>query len=186
MKYKRNSNFELKEIAGDSVLVARGKTAIDFSAVVLFVVVVMIFIDVIMRYVLNSPIPGQQELAEMGTVVVVYFGLPFATRLRRHVRVETIPGNFSVTARSILYGILDLVCCAFLVMCAIKVFQQAGKLSLTPGNATLILRIPNFYIYYVASVGAILSAVEFLLDAIRYFIEGSMAKGKKTEKGANA
>lgn len=36
MKYKRNPNFELKEIAGDRVLVARGKIAIDFSAVVLF------------------------------------------------------------------------------------------------------------------------------------------------------
>ena len=36
MKYKRNPNFELKEIAGDRVLIARGKTALDFSAVVLF------------------------------------------------------------------------------------------------------------------------------------------------------
>ena len=36
MKYKRNPNFELKEIAGDRVLVARGKAALDFSAVVLF------------------------------------------------------------------------------------------------------------------------------------------------------
>ena len=36
MKYKRNPNFELKEIAGDRVLVARGRTALDFSAVVLF------------------------------------------------------------------------------------------------------------------------------------------------------
>jgi len=160
--------------------------SVYFGAVMLFLVVVMIFVDVIMRYVLNSPIPGQQELAELGTVVVVYFGLPFATRMRRHVRVETIPGKFSLSARSILYGVLDLLCCAFLVMCAVKVFQQAGKLSLTPGNATLILRIPNFYIYYVASVGAIISAVEFLLDAVRYFIEGTSAKGKKSEKGANA
>lgn len=36
MKYKRNESFQLKEVAGDRVLVARGKTAIDFSAVVLF------------------------------------------------------------------------------------------------------------------------------------------------------
>ena len=36
MKYKQNPNFELKEIAGDCVLVARGRSAIDFSAVVLF------------------------------------------------------------------------------------------------------------------------------------------------------
>lgn len=160
--------------------------SVYFGAVMLFLIVLLIFVDVIMRYVINSPIPGQQELAELGTVVVVYFGLPFATRMRRHVRVETIPGKFSLRARSILYGILDILCCAFLAMCAVKVFQQAGKLALTPGNATLILRIPNFYIYYIASVGAIISAVEFLLDAIRYFIEGAMAKNEKSEKGANA
>lgn len=161
--------------------------SVYFGAVMLFIIVVMIFVDVIMRYVLNSPIPGQQELAELGTVIVVYFGLPFATRLRRHVRVETIPGNFSLSARSILYGILDLICCAFLVFATVKVFQQAGKLSLTPGNATLILRIPNFYIYYIASVGAAISAVEFLLDAVRYFLEGAAAaKSTKKEKGAKA
>ena len=160
--------------------------SVYFGAIVLVLIVFLIFVDVIMRYILNSPIPGQQELAELGTVVVVYFGLPFATRMRRHVRVETIPGKFSLSARSILYGILYIICCAFLVMCAIKVFQQAGKLSLTPGNATLILRIPYFYIYYVASVGAIISAIEFLLDGIRYFMEGVAAKGKKAEKGANA
>lgn len=161
--------------------------SVYIGAFILFIVVALIFVDVIMRYVLNNPIPGQQELAELGTVVVVYFGLPFATRLRRHVRVETIPGKFSLSARSILYGVLDLICCVFLVFCAVKVFQQAGKLSLTPGNATLILRIPYFYIYYVASLGAIISAVEFLLDGIRYFIEGvAAAKEKKAQKGAQA
>ncbi len=161
--------------------------SVYFGAAVLFLVVALIFIDVIMRYVLNNPIPGQQELAELGTVVVVYFGLPFATRMRRHVRVETIPGKFSLSGRSILYGILDLICCAFLVIATIKVFQQGCKLSQTPGNATLILRIPNFYIYFAASVGAAISAVEFLLDGFRYFFEGADAiKQKKAGKGANA
>ncbi|MCF0230198.1 MAG: TRAP transporter small permease [Parasporobacterium sp.] len=140
-----------------------------------------------MRYVFNSPIPGQQELAELGTVIVVYFGLPFATRNRGHVRVETIPGKFPLSARSILYGILNILCFVFLVLVTIKVFQQGGKLALTPNNATLILRIPNFYIYYVASVGAAISAIEFLLDAVRYFIECAAAhKNIKLEKGANA
>ena len=157
------------------------------GSAVLFLVVAIIFVDVIMRYILNSPIPGQQELAELGTVVVVYFGLPYATRMRRHVRVETIPGKFSLSARGILYGILDLICCVFLVFVTVKVFEQAGKLALTPGNATLILRIPNFYIYYIASLGAAISAVEFLLDGIRYFAEaGQSMKQKKAEKGVSA
>ena len=161
--------------------------SVYFGAVMLFLIVVLIFIDVIMRYVFNHPIPGQQELAELGTVVVVYFGLPFSTRMRGHVRVETIPGNFSVSARSILYGVLDFICFVFLVFVTIKVFQQGGKLALTPGNATLILRIPNFYIYYIASVGAAISAIEFLLDCIRYFIEGVTAhKEHKLQKGAKA
>lgn len=158
-----------------------------FGAIMLFLIVVMIFVDVIMRYIFNSPIPGQQELAELGTVVVVYFGLPFTTRHRGHVRVETIPDKLSLNVKSILYGVLDLVCCAFLVFVTIKVFQQAGNLAKTPSNATLILRIPNFYVYYLASLGSVIAAVEFLLDAVRYFIEGVTAsKEAKLQKGANA
>lgn len=36
MKYKRNDSFQLNEVAGDYLLIARGETAIDFSSVVLF------------------------------------------------------------------------------------------------------------------------------------------------------
>ena len=36
MKYIRNNNFQLKDIAGDHILIARGPIAIDFGAVVLF------------------------------------------------------------------------------------------------------------------------------------------------------
>lgn len=154
------------------------------SATALFLVVTLIFVDVVMRYVINSPIKGQQELAEMGTVLVVYFGLPFATRIRSHVRVEPITGKLSASVRSILYGILDFIVAVFLVVMTAKVFQQAVNLTSTPGNATLILRIPYFYIYFAASVGAALSAIEFLLDGIRYIIEGVQASGEaKLAKG---
>lgn len=157
------------------------------SSATLFVIVALIFVDVILRYVFNNPIPGQQELAELSTVVVVYFGLPWATRIRSHVRVEPITGKFPPSVRSILYGILDFIIVAFMVLMAWKVFAQANFLTTTPGNATLILRIPYFYIYYVASIGAALSALEFLLDGIRYCIEGAAAvKDRKLERGGEA
>ncbi len=35
-KYKRNDSFQLQEIAGDYLLVARGAVALDFSSVVVF------------------------------------------------------------------------------------------------------------------------------------------------------
>lgn len=154
------------------------------SAATLFVVVTMIFIDVILRKLFNSPISGQQELAELGTVVVVYFGLPYATRIRSHVRVEPITGRFPAAVRSILYGVLDFIIVAFMIVMTWKVFQQAGILFRTPSNATLILRIPYFYIYYIAALGAAVSALEFLLDGIRYLMEGVDAvKGRQPEKG---
>ena len=160
------------------------KVCLVISAAVLFLVVALIFVDVFMRYVVNNAIKGQQELAELGTVLVVYFGLPFATRIRSHVRVEPITGMMSPSARNILYGILDIIVTAFMVMMCVKVFQQAVNLTATPGNATLILRIPNFYIYFACSVGALLSAIEFLLDGIRYIIEGVQAAGEaKLAKG---
>lgn len=157
------------------------------SCITLFLVVAMIFIDVILRYVFNSPIPGQQELSELGTVVVVYFGLPWATRIRSHVRVEPITGTFPNSVRSILYGILDFIIVVFMAAMSWKVFTQAGLLSAMPGNATLILRIPYFYIYYVAALGAAICVLEFLLDGIRYCMEGvAAAKQRKLEKGVDA
>ena len=160
------------------------KVCLIISAAVLFLVVALIFVDVVMRYIFDAPIKGQQELAEMGTVLVVYFGLPFATRIRSHVRVEPITGMLSPSVRSILYGILDFIIVVFMVMMTAKVFQQAVNLTATPGNATLILRIPNFYIYFATAVGAVLSAIEFLLDGIRYIMEGVQAAGEaKLAKG---
>jgi len=154
------------------------------AAATLFLVAAMIFIDVILRKLFNSPISGQQELAELGTVIIVYFGLPYATRIRSHVRVEPVTGRLPAAVRSILYGVLDFIIVVFMALLAWKVFQQANVLVQTPNNATLILRIPYFYIYYVAAAGAALSTVEFLLDGIRYLMEGAAAaKEPQTEKG---
>lgn len=154
------------------------------SAATLFLVVAMIFIDVILRKLFSSPFSGQQELAELGTVLVVYFGLPYATRIRSHVRVEPITGMFPAAARSILYGVLDFIIVVFMAVLTWKVFQQAGVLVQTPTNATLILRIPYFYIYYAAAIGAAVSTLEFLLDGVRYIMEGvEAAKGRLSEEG---
>lgn len=162
------------------------KVCLMISSVVLFVVAALIFVDVFMRYFFNNPIKGQQELAELGTVIVVYFGLPFATRIRSHVRVEPITGMFPQSARNFLYGVLDFIITAFMLLMAVKVFNQGQNLVLTPGNATLILRIPYFYIYFIASVGALISAIEFLLDGIKYCIEGAQSLGGKLAKGGEA
>ena len=154
------------------------------SSIVLLAAAILIFVDVFVRYVFNDPIPGQQELAELSMVVVVYFGLPWATRIRSHVRVEPITGKLPVSVRSILFGVLDFIVVAFMVLLTWNVFAQAGNLVATPGNATLILRIPYFYIYYIASVGAAISTLEFLMDGIRYIIEGvAAARGHAVEKG---
>lgn len=153
------------------------------SSAVLFFVVLLIFADVIMRYIFNHPISGQQELAELGTVVVVYFGLPYATRIRSHVRVEPITGLLPEAVRSILYGILNFLIVIFMGVLTWKVLTQAITLLATPGNATLILRIPYYTIYFIASVGALIGTLEFLLDGIRYFLEGIEQSRTPKQKG---
>lgn len=168
----------------DGVFKKISSVCVIISATVLFLVVAMIFVDVVMRYIFNHAIKGQQELAEWGTVLVVYFGLPFATRMRSHVRVEPVTGMLPASVRNILYGILDFLIVVFMGLMTVKVFQQAMNLTATPGNASLILRIPSFYIYFITSLGAALSMFEFLLDGIRYIIEGvQAAKEAKAVKG---
>lgn len=162
----------------DKVIKKISSCCVVFSATILFLIVILICVDVVMRYVLKHPISGQQELAELATVVV-YFGLPFATRIRSHVRVEPITGKFPASVRCFLYAALDFLITAFMVLMTWKVFTQGVALMATPGNATVVLRIPYFYIYFIASVGAAISTLEFLMDGIRYVVEGVQAIGKK-------
>ncbi len=152
------------------------------SGALLFAIALLIFIDVILRYIFNSPITGAQEIVEMAIVLVLYLGLPYSTYQRAHVRVDALTNTFSPKGKLICLGVVTILCAFVSGPMSVQLFRQAGKV-LDRGSATNILRIVHYPFYYIASFGNILLTFEFIADGIRYFQEASqLGKNKEEEQ----
>ena len=136
------------------------------SGVLLFGIAAFIFIDVIMRYIFNSPITGSQEIVELIIVCVLYLGLPYSTFCRSHVRVDALITKFPYKARMITLGVVTLLCMLVSAPIAVQLFRQ-GLNVVGRGTASAILKIRHWPFYFIASFGNLLLTFEFLSDGVR-------------------
>lgn len=61
------------------------------AGLVLSAVVVLVFVDVILRYFFDAPWGGRQDLVEMGMVVSILLAAPYAWRASDHISVDLLP-----------------------------------------------------------------------------------------------
>ncbi len=135
------------------------------SGVMLFGIAAFIFIDVICRYIFNRPITGSQEIIELVIVLVLYFGLPYSTYCRSHVRVDALITHFPYKARMITLGIMTLLCMLVSGPIAVQLYRQGFNV-LARGASTAILKIKHWPFYFLASFGNLLLTFEFLADGV--------------------
>jgi TRAP-type C4-dicarboxylate transport system permease small subunit len=80
-----------------------------YLAVVIFsALIVSIFLEVFMRYVLNNPSPELFELSIYCFVWVIYLGGALATRYNQHIRFDLIHSRLPEKARRVMEIVFDL------------------------------------------------------------------------------
>ena len=115
----------------------KGKTTIDrlnrwenladrtLGVVAAAIIMVMMFlttIDVVLRYIFNSPLPGVYELQEFMLVGAVFLSLAYIQSLKGHIYVDLFTNRFSGRGQAILAIISHTV--SFLIFALIT--WQAG------------------------------------------------------------
>jgi TRAP-type C4-dicarboxylate transport system permease small subunit len=81
-----------------------------YLAVVIFAaLIVSIFAEVFLRYVLNNPSPQLFELSIYCFVWVIYLGGALATRYNQHVRFDLIYRSLPARGRQVLELVFDLL-----------------------------------------------------------------------------
>lgn len=77
--------------------------------VVLPAISILVMVDVVMRYIFNSPFIWTLEFSEWALLLVFLFALPECTRVDGHVRMDLVINYFSDNVRGILsmvyYGV---------------------------------------------------------------------------------
>jgi len=132
----------------------------------LFFSFLVIFIQVIARYVFGSGFTWMEESAIFMSIWMAFLGGAAAIRKRKHMYIDIIEAKLSFKPRMALNVACDLLLIAFFLFMIVlgRNYALANSTNISPG-----LSISMMYVYLslvVGMVAAVLYAVELLLKRL--------------------
>ncbi len=116
----------------------------------------VVFVSVVFRYVLNSPLAWTEELASMLFAWLTFVGAYIGSRFRSHIAIDTLVIFLPARARQALARVVDAG-----VLLLLAVFAWQGiRLTITTWSLEFpAMEISRGYLYASLPVGAGLMAV---------------------------
>ncbi len=122
------------------------------ASAILFAMMLLTFVDVIARYLLNWPVRGAFEITELMLVVLIFAGLPLVTHAGEHVTMDLIDRMLGSRAQAVLNRAMELICAGLMFFLMWQMWLKAGKIA-GYGDTTDILRIPvGPFVYFMAAM----------------------------------
>ncbi len=109
--------------------------------------------DVIGRYFFNSPISGVFDLTHFAVSIMVYLGLAYCGFRGAHVVIELLYDKLPAGARRVLNRVINLVGCVLFGLIAWRTWVQSIDVR-DMGEASQMMEIPLFPLYYVVAFGS--------------------------------
>ncbi|MGH8796241.1 MAG: TRAP transporter small permease [Caldimonas sp.] len=128
------------------------------SATVLFVMMLLTTIDVVGRYVFNSPLVGGFEVTEMLLAALIYCGLPLVSQRREHIVIDTFDPLMSPKVKRGLDMFAEIVCSLTLGGIGYLIFQRAARVA-GYGDTTSVLKLPLAPVAYLMGTMIIVACV---------------------------
>ena len=141
------------------------KILFAISGFTMFVMMLWIFIDVMLRAFFNSPLTGTIEITgEYLMVLMVYLSLSYTHKYNGHVKVTFLEDRFSKKVKSIITFILNIFAAFLFIMIGSLNFKEG--LSYMEQNITSvgILGYPLAPALFIISIGTIMIAIRLLLQ----------------------
>jgi TRAP-type C4-dicarboxylate transport system permease small subunit len=136
------------------------------GCVALFAMMCLTVVDVVGRYVFNSPILGAFEITEFMVLIMVFSFLGYAQAQKAHVTVDIFYDKFPANVRRII-AIANYII-SFIVMLIVcwMGFEKAVETWQT-GEKPLNLAVLNYPFVFFLSFGALVMCLEYIRDVIR-------------------
>jgi TRAP-type C4-dicarboxylate transport system permease small subunit len=76
-------------------------------AIFLGIMIILVFLNVVMRYILSSGFAWSEEIARLCFIYLVYLGVVGAFRDNRHLGVDTLLDKFPETPKKVVYFVIQ-------------------------------------------------------------------------------
>lgn len=129
---------------------------------------VIIFAQVIYRYVLKSPLAWSEEIARYLFVWVSFIGSFVAARRKQHIGVELLVGKTRGTMRKVLEAFAHLITAVFFGVILFYLVRMFPKLML---QTTPAVKMPMAIPYLGVSIGSALMMLLYLYNAVCVFVK---------------
>ena len=110
-------------------------------SIALFFMMALTFVDVIGRYVFNSPIIGALELTEFSMAIVIFLGLVLLTAQEGHVTVDLLDSFIPDKIKTIQNVIINLINLAVMAVISWRLWLKAMDAK-GFGDMTQFLELP--------------------------------------------
>lgn len=127
--------------------------------------------DVVGRYLFNSPILGAYEITEYLLLIMVFSYLGITQSQKAHINVDIVFNHLSPRFQAILMRINYMIC---LVMMIIVSYMGVQKVlaNIKVGEASILLKIPDYPFAIFLTIGCVVLTIEFLKDVFAPFNSG--------------
>jgi len=128
--------------------------------------VLVSFMQVIFRYILNNSLIWAEELCRYLFVWMVFFGSAVAFKDRKHISLDLVDRVLPGWIKRYFTLILDILVIAFTIFLSVVGYQLAMKSMTQPSPA---MQIPLGYIYLAIPLGAAAMCINTIRRAIADF-----------------
>jgi tripartite ATP-independent transporter DctM subunit len=133
--------------------------------VVLAVMVLLITVDVVLRYFFNRPIKGSYELIEFMLVFIVFTGLAYTQTKTGHITIDLLTSRLSLNVQAVINSATHFLCLGTFILLTWRSIVKAEILRAESTTSGLLF-IPNFPFMWVVAFGSALLCLFFLIDLI--------------------
>ena len=146
------------------------------ASLILFLMMVLTFVDVVARYLFNFPLRGGFEVTELMLLVLIFAGLPLVSHADEHVTMDFIDRLLPEAGRRFLVRAVHAVCAAVMFFLTWQVWIKAGRIS-AYGDTTDVLKITvGPFVYFMA----LMILLTGLVHVYKMFVPGEARASQVT------
>ncbi|MDO4547250.1 MAG: TRAP transporter small permease [Clostridia bacterium] len=150
----------------ESILVKFDPVFKWMSTIILGGMTILIFIQVVFRYVFTNPLAWSEEIAKYLFIWMTFIGGYVGARQNKHIGVEALqkalPGVLGKGVKSLAY----LITAAFFIIVLYNTCAYWPRLAMQTSPA---LEIPITFVYLSMIIGSLFMALWYILLALKVF-----------------
>jgi TRAP-type C4-dicarboxylate transport system permease small subunit len=154
------------------------------AALLILAMMTLTSVDVIGRYIFNSPLRGGFELTELMLAALIFTALPLATERDEHIIVDLTDAFLPHGAVKSQVMVMSWLSAVVLAVLGWRLWHKAGDL-VADGSVTNTLNIPLAPIGYLMAVSCLLTAVILVVQGVLIAFGLTQSNGGDTVAGDN-